>query len=66
MTTQDYEDKYLNKVIGHATPQRKAVYGKIDTINRETAFGVPTIIWTMNNERHEAEEEWFLDNTVIL
>lgn len=66
MTTQEYENKYLNKVIGHATPFNKAVYGKVDTINRETSFGAPVIIWTMNNARYEAEEEWFLENTIVL
>jgi hypothetical protein len=66
MTTEQYEEKYLNKIVHYYPVGKKDVYGKINSINRETAFGTPTIIFRLGHSLYEIEEQYFEQQIAIL
>lgn len=70
MTTQDYEKKYLGKMVAYDVSTKRTVYGRVDSINRETAFGGPQVIFKIYRgaklELCTIDEEYFADSVRLL
>lgn len=66
MTTEDYEEKYLGKLVRVDQASAKPIFGMVNSINRETAFVHIMIIARVGNKLVTIDEEYFEDATTLL
>lgn len=59
------EAKYRNKVVCY-DDKGESIYGKIDEITVEAAFGHPVVIIIMNSQRYECDYEYLDEHIRIL